>query len=238
MGYVIQNTGLFPNMTVRRNVATVPRLLGWDRPRIDARVAEMLALVGLDPADYADKLPSQLSGGEAQRVGVARALAADPPVMLMDEPFGAVDPITRTRLQLELKSLHARLRTTIVFVTHDIDEAVLLADRIVLLRDGVLQQYASAEEMWRRPANDFVRDFLGTDLGLRVMQRHTLESVELAPVDAAEALPTIESTATLRDALALLVDLRAERLSVTRSGAAIGEVTFERLVRALRSKSS
>lgn len=234
MGYVIQNTGLFPNMTVRRNVGTVPRLLGWDRARTRARADEMLELVGLDPNVYASKLPSQLSGGEAQRVGVARALAADPPIILMDEPFGAVDPITRTRLQLELKSLHERLRKTIVFVTHDIDEAVLLADRIVLLRRGVLQQYASAEELWKRPANEFVRDFFGDDLGLRIMQRHTLGEIELLPMNGEPIdLPRADVTATLKDALAALVDKRAERIVVTSVGRPVGTATFDTLVRAL-----
>jgi len=231
MGYVIQNTGLFPNMTVGRNVATVPRLLGWKRARIDARVEEMLTLVGLEPAVYASKLPAQLSGGEAQRVGVARALAADPPIMLMDEPFGAVDPITRTRLQLELKALHARLRTTIVFVTHDIDEAVLLADKIVLLRAGVLEQYSTADDMWLHPANDFVRDFFGAGLGVRILQRHGLGSVALLPLDPnSGALPTIDVSATLRDALDEFVDKRTDRLVVTRGGVPEGMATFELLV--------
>lgn len=238
MGYVIQNTGLFPNMNVQRNVGTVPRLLGWDRGRINARVDEMLDLVGLDPAVYAPKMPSQLSGGEAQRVGVARALAADPPVILMDEPFGAVDPITRTRLQLELKSLHGRLRKTIVFVTHDIDEAVLLADRIVLLRNGVLEQYASAEELWKRPASEFVRTFFGDSLGLRIMQRRSLGDVDLLPVDGDRDLPELDASATLRDALAELVDKRTDRIVVTRAGALVGTASFEVLVAALGGETA
>ncbi|MDO8963833.1 MAG: ABC transporter ATP-binding protein [Coriobacteriia bacterium] len=234
MGYVIQNTGLFPNMSVRRNVATVPRLLGWDRDRTRKRVDEMLDLVGLDPALYAAKLPSQLSGGEAQRVGVARALAADPPVLLMDEPFGAVDPITRGRLQLEMKRLQKQLRKTVVFVTHDIDEAVLLADRIALLKNGVLQQYASPGELWRAPANDFVRDFFGDGFGLRIMSRVCLSDAPLDPVPGdAASLPHVDADATVRDALAELVDHRAEHVVIERDGAAIGSLSFPALIATL-----
>jgi osmoprotectant transport system ATP-binding protein len=236
MGYVIQNTGLFPNMSIRRNVATVPRLLGWDRRRIDARVDEMLDLVGLDPDLYGAKWPSQLSGGEAQRVGVARALAADPPVLLMDEPFGAVDPLTRERLQLELKRLHAKLRKTILFVTHDIDEAVLLADRVALLRAGRIEQHASPEVMWKAPASDFVRDFFGENLGLRIMARHKLADVELTPLSDGEScagMPAIEAGATLKEALAELVGAQATKVVVCERGVPQGTVGFDALVAAL-----
>ncbi len=236
MGYVIQNTGLFPNMTIRRNIATVPRLLGWDRKRTDARVDELLELVGLDPDTYGPKRPSQLSGGEAQRVGVARALAADPPVLLMDEPFGAVDPLTRERLQQEMKRLQERLRKTILFVTHDIDEAVLLADRIALLRGGVLQQFSTPELMWREPANDFVRGFFGENLGLRIMARHCLSSVTLDPVPAGTdlgSIPRVDAAATLKEALAELVGSRSERVLVVDGEEPLGTFAFEALVRAL-----
>jgi len=234
MGYVIQNTGLFPNMSVLRNVGTVPRLLGWDRKRIAERAEEMLELVGLDPAVYGAKMPSQLSGGEAQRVGVARALAADPPILLMDEPFGAVDPITRERLQMEMRRLQYQLKKTVVFVTHDIDEAVLLADKIALLKNGVLQQYDSPEVLWKQPANSFVSDFFGTDFGLRIMIRHEIGSLDLRPVPADEAaLPRLDVSATLKEALAELVDKRADAVIVTRDGVAIGSVTFDALMCAL-----
>ena len=235
MGYVIQNTGLFPNMTVRRNVATVPRLLGWDRKRTRDRVDEMLDIVGLDPAVYADKLPSQLSGGEAQRVGVARALAADPPILLMDEPFGAVDPITRDRLQLEMKRLQRQLKKTVVFVTHDIDEAVLLSDKIALLKGGVLQQYANPDELWKQPANEFVRDFFGESFGLRIMVRHGLSEITLEPVgERADGLPRIAIEATLKEALAELIDKRAERILVLDAGGKpAGTVSFTTLMCAL-----
>lgn len=236
MGYVIQSTGLFPNMTIRRNVATVPRLLGWDRRRTDERVDEMLGLVGLDAATYGPKRPDQLSGGEAQRVGVARALAADPPVLLMDEPFGAVDPLTRERLQIEMKRIQRELRKTVVFVTHDIDEAVALADTISLLRDGRIEQSGTPEDLWRRPANDFVRDFFGENLGLRIMARHCLSDVgleALPPDDSWRALPPIDHGATLKEALAELVGSGAERLLVTADGAPTGTADFEALMRAL-----
>jgi len=239
MGYVIQNTGLFPNMTVRRNVATVPRLLGWDRKRTRDRVDEMLEIVGLDPAVYAEKLPSQLSGGEAQRVGVARALAADPPILLMDEPFGAVDPITRDRLQLEMKRLQRQLKKTVVFVTHDIDEAVLLSDKIALLKGGVLQQYAAPDDLWKQPANEFVSDFFGDSFGLRIMIRHGLSEITLEPLGPGiDALPRVPIEATLKEALAELIDKRAERIVVLdAAGAPAGTVSFTTLMCALGAES-
>ncbi len=234
MGYVIQNTGLFPNMSVARNVATVPRLLGWSRARVAERVDEMLELVGLAPDAYRAKMPAQLSGGEAQRVGVARALAADPPILLMDEPFGAVDPITRDRLQAELRRLHRRLRKTVVFVTHDIEEAVQLADRVALLKGGRLQQYATAHELWRAPANDFVRDFFGSGFGLRIMARETLESVPLAPLAPGDAaLPRVTGATSLKEALAVFVDRGVSRVIVERDNEPDGVIDFDALVAAL-----
>src|ERR1700734_2866022 len=168
IGYVIQQGGLFPHRRVADNVATVPRLLGWDRARVDARVKELLDLVGLDPDQYGRRFPDELSGGERQRVGVARALGGDPPVLLMDEPFGAVDPITRQRLQQQFLDLQAELKKTIVFVTHDIEEAAKLGDRIaVLSKGGVLEQYDTPSEVPGRPATPFVADFVGRDRGVR-----------------------------------------------------------------------
>jgi osmoprotectant transport system ATP-binding protein len=166
-GYVIQNVGLFPHRTVAENVATVPELLGWARDRIRARVTELLELVGLAPAEYAARYPAQLSGGERQRVGVARALAAEPPVMLMDEPFAAVDPVVRERLQDEFLRIHERLGTTVLFVTHDIDEAIKMGDRVAVLQAGRLVQYAPPAEILARPANDFVREFVGVERWLK-----------------------------------------------------------------------
>jgi osmoprotectant transport system ATP-binding protein len=181
IGYVIQQTGLFPHRTIAHNIGTVPRLLGWDRLRIDQRVAELVELVGLEP-DMADRYPAELSGGQQQRVGVARALAADPPVLLMDEPFGAVDPIVRARLQVELLGLQARVRKTIVFVTHDIDEAVQLGDQVAILNvGGVLEQIGPPEDILREPANEFVAEFLGTDRGLKRLSLIPIHTVDLDP---------------------------------------------------------
>jgi osmoprotectant transport system ATP-binding protein len=164
IGYAIQQIGLFPHQTVAENIATVPRLLGWDRRRVAARVDELLALLGLDAADMRGRYPAQLSGGQRQRVGVARALAADPPLLLMDEPFGAIDPITRGRLQEEFRKLQAELGKTVLFVTHDIDEALKLGDRIAVLKPGgVLAQYATPEDLVRSPADEFVEEFVGAD---------------------------------------------------------------------------
>ena len=179
IGYVIQQIGLFPHRTIADNVATVPRLLGWDRDRIDARVDELLGVVGLD-GDIAGRFPAQLSGGQQQRVGVARALAANPGVMLMDEPFGAVDPINRERLQNEFLRLQAELRKTILFVTHDIDEAIKMGDRIAVLRQGGrLAQYATPAELLMAPADDFVEDFVGADRALKRLALMRVADIDL-----------------------------------------------------------
>ena len=184
IGYVIQQVGLFPHMTVAENVATVPRLRGWEKKRIAARVDELLDLVDLPAEDYRARYPSQLSGGERQRVGLARALAADPPAMLMDEPFGALDPITRARLQHELLRIQGAVRKTIIFVTHDIDEAILLADRIAILREGgVLAQYDTPERILEHPADEFVERFIGADRGIKLLSLRRLDELTLAPLD-------------------------------------------------------
>jgi osmoprotectant transport system ATP-binding protein len=179
IGYVIQQIGLFPHRTVADNIATVPRLLGWDRERIDARVAELLGVIGIDPA-IAGRFPSQLSGGQQQRVGVARALAVNPGLMLMDEPFGAVDPINRERLQNEFLRLQAELRKTILFVTHDIDEAIKMGDRIAILREGGhLAQYATPAELLMAPADNFVEDFVGADRALKRLSLMRVADIDL-----------------------------------------------------------
>jgi osmoprotectant transport system ATP-binding protein len=181
IGYVIQQIGLFPHRTVGANIATVPKLIGWDRKRTDARVRELVDLVGLDP-DLLARYPTELSGGQQQRVGVARALAVDPPVLLMDEPYSAVDPIVRAHLQDELLRLQERVRKTIVLVTHDIDEAIKLSDRIALLNiGGILEQYGSPEELLRSPANEFVERFLGAERGLKRMALLKVSDVGLSP---------------------------------------------------------
>ncbi|MFC7431371.1 MULTISPECIES: ABC transporter ATP-binding protein [unclassified Agrococcus] len=200
IGYVIQAGGLFPHMTVAQNVALVPKMLGWDKARIAARVDELLDLVSLDPGTYRDRYPRELSGGQQQRVGVARALAADPPVLLMDEPFGAVDPITRQRLQDELIRIQHEVRKTIVIVTHDFDEAVKLGDWIVVFREGAqIVQYDTPERILAEPANDFVEDFIGSGAGLKQLSLRRVREVELAEAvvvraggDASDALQRIE----------------------------------------------
>ncbi len=181
IGYVIQQIGLFPHKTIAENIATVPSLLGWDKVRTDERVAELAQLVELSP-DFLDRYPGELSGGQRQRVGVARALAADPPVLLMDEPFGAVDPIVRANLQDELLELQSRLKKTIVLVTHDIDEAIKLGDRVAILSEGGhLEQYDSPGEILRNPANEFVADFLGSDRGIKRLSLIPISEIKLDP---------------------------------------------------------
>jgi osmoprotectant transport system ATP-binding protein len=230
IGYVIQQVGLFPHMTVADNVATVPRLLGWPKARIAARVDELLDLVDLPAVDYRKRFPSQLSGGERQRVGLARALAADPPAMLMDEPFGALDPITRARLQHELLRIQNEVRKTIIFVTHDIDEAILLGDRIAILREGgVLAQYDTPERILEHPADEFVERFIGADRGIKLLSLRRLDELELAPLDGAIDLRADAGT-SLRDALSLMITHGSRSLVVTNAdGEPKGVVTLDAL---------
>jgi osmoprotectant transport system ATP-binding protein len=214
IGYVIQQTGLFPHMTVGDNVATVPRLLGWEKARVQARVAELLDLVGLEQGD-AKRYPAQLSGGQGQRVGLARALAADPPVLLMDEPFGALDPITRHRLQTELRRLHRDVGKTIIFVTHDIDEAIQMGDRIAILREGgVLAQYDTPDAILAHPADDFVAQFIGGDRALRRLALRTVGEVPLESHPDAASDHWVASDTTVRNAVSLMLELKADRLAV------------------------
>ncbi|MFC2068431.1 ABC transporter ATP-binding protein [Chloroflexota bacterium] len=177
IGYAIQSVGLFPHMTVAANIAIVPELLHWEKSRIVRRIEELLVLVGLDPTEHASKYPNQLSGGEAQRIGVARALAADPPIMLMDEPFGAVDPLTRERLQAQFIRIQQELKKTIILVTHDLDEAIRLGDRIAIMESGKLIQYDAPEAILAKPSNKFVRDFVGTDRALKRLSRISIRSI-------------------------------------------------------------
>jgi osmoprotectant transport system ATP-binding protein len=211
IGYVIQQVGLFPHLTVAENVAVVPRLLRWPEARIRDRVEELLDLVRLDAAAYRDRYPAALSGGERQRVGVARALAADPPLMLMDEPFGAVDPILRERLQNEFLRLQARVRKTIVFVTHDVDEAIKMADRIAILqRGGILAQYDTPDAILAAPASEFVEHFVGADRGLKRLSLGRVRDLPLSePLTASLGEPRAAVRGRLEEAgadYALLVD--------------------------------
>ncbi|MET8085214.1 ABC transporter ATP-binding protein [Micromonospora sp. NPDC005197] len=233
IGYVIQNVGLFPHQTVRANVATVPGLLRWSRDRTRARVDELLDLVGLDPAQFGRRYPHELSGGQRQRVGVARALAADPVVLLMDEPFSAVDPIVRARLQEEFLRLQAEVRKTIVLVTHDLDEAVRLGDRIaVLSQGGHLEQYDTPAALLGAPATPFVREFVGADRGIRRLAVTPLdrESLEPVPPGAAADLPTVALDGTAYDALAVLLTSGRDQLVVTDDGRPVGALSRQRLL--------
>jgi osmoprotectant transport system ATP-binding protein len=235
VGYVIQQVGLFPHRTIADNIATVPRLLGWDRGRTRARVVELLDLIGL-PGDMARRYPAQLSGGQRQRVGVARALAADPPVMLMDEPFGAIDPINRERLQNEFLRLQGELRKTVVFVTHDIDEAIKMGDRIAVMQEGgILAQYAPPAELLMYPANAFVEDFVGADRALKRLALQRVRDVELLPADAAPDGPPIAADALLRDALSELLAHEAQTGRVVDAGGdVLGVLSIQQLALATR----
>jgi osmoprotectant transport system ATP-binding protein len=227
IGYVIQQVGLFPHMSIEDNIAVVPKLLGWDKTRIRERVAELLDLVGLEWAD-GRRYPSQLSGGQRQRVGLARALAADPPVLLMDEPFGALDPITRERLQNELLRLHRDVRKTIIFVTHDIDEAIKLGNRIAILRaGGMLAQYDRPDAILAAPADDFVARFVGADRGLKRLALRQLGELELESLNGAGG-PQVPATTSLREAVSLMLTSGEPHVVVVDdTGNPLGQVTFE-----------
>ena len=231
IGYVIQQVGLFPHMTVEGNIGTVPRLLGWQRQRIRERVGELLELVGLDPQQDRKRFPSELSGGQRQRVGLARALAANPALMLMDEPFGAIDPIVRARLQDEFLRLQQELRKTVVFVTHDVDEAIKIGDRIAILREGGrLAQYDTPQQILEHPADEFVAEFVGRDRALKALTLRTLGDLELSAA-ATDGLPRLPADTSLRDALALLVAERRDALVVVGAdGLPLGVATREDLL--------
>ncbi|MDQ2759260.1 MAG: ABC transporter ATP-binding protein [Actinomycetota bacterium] len=217
IGYVIQQIGLFPHMTVQENVSTVPRLLGWQKSRMRTRADELLDLVGLDHEEYAARYPAELSGGQRQRVGLARAMAADPPLMLMDEPFGAIDPITRERLQDDFLRLHRQVQKTVIFVTHDIDEAIKMGHRICLLREGGrLAQYDTPEALLASPCDQFVADFVGADRGLKRLGLRRLAevgSLEPSTADRHDA-PHAGPRVTLRDALSLMLTEGAGALAI------------------------
>jgi osmoprotectant transport system ATP-binding protein len=235
IGYVIQQVGLFPHMTILNNITMVPRLLGWDKKRMADRGHELLDLIGL-PQEMGKRYPNQLSGGQRQRVGVARALAADPPLMLMDEPFGAIDPINRDRLQNEFLRLQAQVKKTVVFVTHDIDEAIKMGDRIAILREGgTLVQYDSPDAILAKPANDFVAQFVGADRGLKRLSLARLADIDLdpAPRGGTNGQVSIAATATLREALSLMMTEDMAPLLVTRDNSVIGQVSIERINQAL-----
>jgi osmoprotectant transport system ATP-binding protein len=229
IGYVIQQVGLFPHMTVGENIGTVPRLLGWPKQKIAARTAELLELVGLETAD-AKRYPAQLSGGQRQRVGLARALAADPPLLLMDEPFGALDPITRVRLQTELRRLHHEVAKTVIFVTHDIDEAIQMGDRIAILREGgVLAQYDTPDAILAQPADEFVAQFIGEDRALRRLALRTVGEVPLAAGSPADPGPRVRRTTTIRNAVSLMLETGTDQaVVVDEDGGVLGVLALHK----------
>ena len=218
IGYVIQNIGLMPHRTVYENIATIPRLVGWDKEKTKQRTEELARMLHLEP-ELLDRYPAELSGGQRQRVGVARALALDPPVMLMDEPFGAVDPIVRARLQDQLLEIQQNLKKTIVMVTHDIDEAIKMADRIAILNlGGLLEQYAAPEQILRQPANDFVREFVGEERGLKRLALIRVGAIEV------EKGPVVSPSATTGEALAAMDSFGLDWVSVVEDGRLLGWV--------------
>jgi osmoprotectant transport system ATP-binding protein len=230
IGYVFQQIGLFPHLTIEHNIGTVPRLLGWPKTRIRERAAELLELVGLDPASDLGRYPAEFSGGQQQRIGVARAMAADPPIMLMDEPFGAVDPIARDRLQNDFLRLHRQVRKTVIFVTHDIDEAIKMGDQIAIMRDGHLVQMATADTLLAEPADDFVASFVGADRGLKRLRVRTLEDVDLVPLPAGQQAPepSLPRTTSLHYALSIMLAEGTRSLTVTDGdGKALGTARME-----------
>jgi osmoprotectant transport system ATP-binding protein len=238
IGYVIQQIGLFPNMTVAENIGVVPKLLGWTGARTRKRAAELLAMMAMPPEHFLDRYSNELSGGQAQRVGVARSLAADPPVLLMDEPFGALDPVNRDAMQGEFLRMQRTLRKTILFVSHDIDEAVKMADRIAIFRAGRLEQYAAPDEMLARPANEFVAGFVGSD---RTLKRLRLGRVrELMTPDGVDAIdarvPVVALDDDLRRVATLLLEHGVDALAcVDADGRRVGRVTREALAARLAS---
>jgi len=224
IGYVIQDIGLFPHMTVAENIATVPKLKDWDQAKIDERIDELLNLIGLNPADTKDKYPAQLSGGQKQRIGVARAMAVDPPIMLMDEPFAAVDPITRTQLQNEFLSLQKKIQKTICFVTHDIDEAIKMGDKIAILNQGRLIQSDSPKNILFNPKNEFVEDFVGSDRSLKVLNLIKVSEI------MKKNIPTATTQSSPKEVLDKINDSRQSYILVIDKGEKlIGYVNKKRM---------
>lgn len=241
IGYVIQEVGLFPHMTIGANIAVLPKLLGWPAARTGQRIQELLELVRLGP-EMADRYPAQLSGGQQQRVGLARALAVDPPVMLMDEPFGALDTITRARVQNEFMRLQQEIQKTVIFVTHDIDEAIKMGDRVLVLGEGgTLAQYASPEELLAHPSDEYVASILGEDRGLKRLSLLRLGDVVAAcgaPSGADQRLPRCRIDTSLRVALAMAIDAAMPAVAVCEGDEIIGTVNIDQLHQALLRQSA
>lgn len=231
MGYVIQQSGLFPHMTVAENIAVVPKLLGWSRVQYQARVDELLMLVELSPQEYRDRYPAQLSGGQQQRVGLARALAGDPKVMLMDEPFGAIDAITRQTLQDEILRLQRQLKKTILFVSHDVEEALRLADKIMILQKGQIVQFDTPLNILTRPANPFIYELMGADDRVRQLSLLRVETAmaSVSPEYQPGSEPAIARHDNLRQALSLLLRTGAQKLTVLEGEDVVGILTLEQI---------
>ncbi len=229
IGYVIQQSGLFPHMTVANNVAVVPKLLGWGKPQIQARIDELLDLVKLPPGEFRDRYPAQLSGGQQQRVGIARALAGNPGIMLMDEPFGAIDAITRTALQDEILRLQGQLKKTILFVSHDVEEALRLADRILIMRQGEVVQFDTPFNLLTQPADEFVHTLLGADDMVRQLGLLRASSAMMALPPSYGQNPTLSHRDSLRDALSLILKTGAPALTVLEEGNPVGLLTLDHI---------
>ena len=240
IGYVIQRIGLIPHMTIGENVSLVPKLLGWEKKRIANRVNELLELVELDPEIYADRYPLELSGGQQQRVGVSRALASDPNIILMDEPFSALDPISREQLQNELKSLQKKIQKTIVFVTHDMDEALDIADNIIIMRKGKIEQTASPKELLRHQANDFVRNFIGPErinLKRNFSEKELIEFSHLFKKESTGSIRVVDAYMNMKKAKALLDEDPASSLEVMKDGKILGYANYGTLLEAAMNGS-
>lgn len=237
IGYVIQRIGLFPHMTIEDNIALVPHLKKWDKQKIKLRVTELLHLIGLEPEQYRKKYPLELSGGQQQRIGVARALASEPDIILMDEPFSALDPISREQLQHELKSIQHKLHKTIVFVTHDMDEALKIADNIILMKDGNVIQEATPEELIRNPINDFAREFIGVQrLEKKQLQQQTLMDIRaLFSAKTIDAV-TVPITMTIADCIQQFQQSPNDSLNIEEHGQIIGSITRQGLLNAFLQK--
>jgi osmoprotectant transport system ATP-binding protein len=233
IGYVFQQIGLFPHMSVEHNIGSVPRLLGWSKTRMRERASELLELVGLDPVGDLKRYPGEFSGGQQQRIGVARAMAADPQIMLMDEPFGAIDPIARDRLQNDFLRLHRQVRKTVIFVTHDIDEALKMGDKIAIMRDGRLVQLATADELLASPADEFVARFVGEDRGLKRLRVRSVRDLELdPPVSGDGAVTSLTTDTSLHTALASMLAEGLTQINVDdEDGKPIGSVRFDAIAR-------
>jgi osmoprotectant transport system ATP-binding protein len=250
IGYVVQSVGLFPHMTVAQNISVVPQLLRWDKERILSRIKELIAMMGLEVDKFLDKYPGQLSGGEAQRIGVARALAADPNILLMDEPFGAVDPLNRANLQNEFLKFQRQLGKTVIFVTHDIGEAMKMGDRIAVMSKGVLRCYGTPKELLTNKENEFVRGFMGNDSFINILSKYGVDRfvdrfIEGAEAEAAEAdlpiddslagdLPAVDITATLKDALAAMIERSVGKVRVSDQGVSRGTVAVDAILAILK----